>query len=486
LSYAVDRQNGGAFVTSELVNLLRTKTGVGRTSFAEDRCLFAAAERVKMGLADAESVDVVVADIGGIDRPVTVTRAEFANYSAPLIESVIRNARKASEGIEIDAVELIGGSVPIVADKLNDLPVTSLLDRSLAIAVGGALPRPVIVDNDQLFDVRLTLTGEQHRLCVPRGQCLTELTVPGINFRMYLNYSLSSSQQVLMQEFRIARNPEGNVTLKFRNRPFKFIGIDKCNETCVPGRFIYENGPKFNAPLIELLYDPEAKTRRLAKLKVDVEESALRVLDDVAKNSTIRAFTNHTQRIDIIRCAERQKNWISQPEVQRLNDSKHFTQHLNELRRCMAPVHRRMLDNVTFWKNAEKLYDTLAKAKNSLKKWKDQLGTEDAPDVFQFDQRRVKAEKWFNESLFTNSHADMSQNLPIKSKAFLDKWTEIDHDYKILKQKYGSGITPSIKHGDGSAPDPEVVKRLNEMPFMQKIQDFDWDTPEVQAEEDDL
>jgi hypothetical protein len=486
LSYALDRKNGGAFVTAALVDLLRSKTGVVNTSFAEQRRLFTAAEKVKIGLAEAESADVVIADIGGIDRPVTVTRAEFANYSVPLIESVIRNARKASQGLHIDAVELLGGSVPLVAEKLNDLPITCVLHPVSAVAIGGALPRASIVDNDQLFDIELDVGGEQHQLCARRGQCITELTVPGINFRMYLNYSLNWSQRILMQEFRISRNPEGNVTLKFRRRPFKFIGIDKCNESCVPGRFIYENRPAFNSTLIELFYVREAKGRRLAKLKAEVEEMALRVLDDVSQNVTIRTFTNHTQRIDIIRCAERQKNWISQPEVLKLTDPKHFTQHLTELRKCMAPVYRRMLDNVTFWKNAEKLYETLSKAKDSLNTWKGQLATDDAPDVFKFDQRFVKVEKWFNESLFANSHADMSQNLPIKPKAFLDKWTEIDHDYAILKEKYGRGFAPTVKRGDGSTPDPELMKRLNEMPFMQKMKDFDWDQPKVQEEEDDL
>jgi hypothetical protein len=487
LSYAANVECGGADVSVGLVGLLRAKAAVAKTSLAEDRRLFAAAEKAKIGLTDAKSIDVIVSDIGGLDRSATMTRSELESVvSSVLLPTVTAVIQNATSHLKIDAVELIGGSslLPQIAESVEKVaPISTSLNRMMAIAEGGSLPPLRIIDTFQLFDVKANLGGDIKDICRPKHPCETSLVVPGFNPRMTLTYGNGCGLNV-SQQFRIARNSYGNVTLHFRRRPFRFVAIEKCNDTCVPGRFILENPPVFNTFLISLFYDPDAKHHRLVRLRREVEDTTVRMLEEVSKNATIRAFTNHTQRLDIIRCAERHKSWIRMPEVQRFGETKNFSQHLGELKKCIAPVYRRMNDNETFWANSQKLYEMMVKGQNSVMKWRSR--GEDGPDIFKFEQWLIKLEIWFNESMETNSQADLTINLPIKPKAFLDKLAEVNHNYNVLKNKYGSGVMPNLLRGDGSRPDSEHMKKLHDMPIMQKLRDFDWDDPTLDEPDDDL
>jgi hypothetical protein len=403
-----------------------------------------------------------------------------------LLQTVTSAVQKAARHLKIDSVELIGGSsrLPLIVAAVEKVaPIGESLDRTAAIAEGGSLPLPRIIDAFQLFDVKANLGGDIKEICRPKDPCVTSLFVPGFNPRMTLTYDNGFGVNT-SHLFRIARNSRGNVTLHFRRRPFKFVAIEKCNETCVPGRFILQDPPTFNIPLLSLFYDPDAKHHRLLRLRREVEDTAVRMLEEVSKNETVRFFTNHTQRLDIIRCAERQKSWIRTPEVQRFGDTKNFSQHLGELKKCMALIYRRMNDNTTFWANSQKLYDMMVKGRNSVMKWRSR--GEDPQDVFKFEQRLKRPETWFNESMETNSKADLTLDLPIKPKAFLDKLAEVNHDYNVLKGRYGSGVMPNLLRRDGSKPDSEHMKKLHEMPIMQKLKDFDWDDPTLDEPDDEL
>jgi hypothetical protein len=498
LSYVVDENAGGDYLTITLVELVRRRANVGETTLAEDRRLLAAAEKIKIGLSEAETIDVIASDIGGIDRPVTVTRSDLEGYARDgLAEAVVRTAKKASEGLKVDNVEAIGGSsaVPIVMEGLRQefrgITINWTLEPLAAIALGAAHSfgrrKAVIRDRAQLYQVAVTLDGETFEMCRPGEECKTELSVPGISSQMVLKYSphsLMGNLAALSQEFRISRNRYGNVTLKFQSRPFRFSALDKCNESCVPGRFVLEDGPEFDPLLLRLFRSPQARVLRVAELRAEVEELSLRVLDEVAKNVSVRAFTNHSQRLDIIRCAERHKNWIRLQGVSNLSHSKNFTAHLTELKKCIMPVYRRISENATLWRNANKLFEKMERAKDQLKSWKAEVDPEDSADVFQFDQRVHRLEKWFNETLVTIAGADRARDSPIRPRAFLDKYTELVYDLQKLKMKYGSGQLPIARRPDGSLPSEKDIRSLKAMPFMQKLKPFEWDEDSDNDDED--
>jgi hypothetical protein len=279
----------------------------------------------------------------------------------------------------------------------------------------------------------------------------------------------------LSQEFRIGRNRNGNVTLKFQSRPFGFSALDKCHQSCVPGRFVLDDGPEFNTLLLRLFRSPQARVLRVAELRAEVEELSLRVLDEIAKNATVRRFTNHSQRLDIIRCAERHKNWIRSPGISNLSNSKNFTAHLTELKKCIMPVYRRISENVTLWRNAEKLFEKMQRAQDRLKTWKAEVNPQDSTDLFQFDERLHRLEKWTNQTMVTVARTDHTKDSPIRPKAFLDKYTELAYDLQKLKMKYGSGQLPIARRADGSLPNEKDIRSLRAMPFMEKLKSFDWD-----------
>jgi hypothetical protein len=495
LTYVVDTEHGGAFLTGDLVNLLRQKIGVTNTTGAEDRRLFNAAERAKIALSTDRSATVLVENIGGIDRSATVERAEYENdfVSGGLAQAVVNVAKKASAGISVNEVELLGGSskIPLIESALKLALKVGSVGRSLpaddAIVLGAAHAiqtslnqsvrgPPDVSQGGQLFNISMILGEGTYQICIAGQDCNTRLSFPGLNNRMSLTFAesdLTLGVDPLTLKYRISRNIEGNVTLNFRSRPFRFLGIDRCNATCEPGKFLIMNGPKVQEEIVRLFSDPFARTRRVEKLHDEVGAFATRVLDEIAKNQTVRFFTNHTQRLDIIRCVEPHRDWVRSPAVAKLSDPRNFTAHLKEIKVCVAPVYRRITENRTFFTNADKLYQAIQRGKYLLDKWRSREIPGDGPDLRRFGDRMLKCEIWFNKSLDENIQTPGWTFAPIKPKTWLDKYTEFNHELQQMVARFGSGSMPRMMKGDGTQPTAEELKELNQMPFMKSYKELD-------------
>jgi hypothetical protein len=495
LTYAVDTGHGGAFLTGDLVGLLKRKIGVAETTDAEDRRLFNAAERAKVALSTDTSATVLVENIGGIDRSATVERGEYENgfVATGLAQAVVEIAKKASAGVSVNEVEVIGGSsrIPLVESALKLALKVRSVGRSLpaddAIALGAAhaiqqslnqsVRRPLNVSQGgQLFNISMLLGDGTYHICIAGQDCDTHLSFFGLNDRMSLTFAesdLTAGADPLTTNYRISRNVDGNVTLNFRSRPFRFLGVDRCNATCEPGKFLIVNGPKIQKEIVRLFNDPFARTRRVEKLHDEVDAFVTRVLDEIAKNQTVRFFTNHTQRLDIIRCVEPHRDWVRSPTVAKLTDPHNFTAHLKEIKTCIAPVYRRISENRTFFANADKLFQAIQRGKHLLGKWKNREVPGDGPDLRKFGDGMLKYEVWFNKSLQENVQNPGWKFVPIRPKTWLDKYTEFNHDLQQMVNRFGSGSMPRMMKGDGTKPTAEELKELNQMPFMKSYKELD-------------
>jgi hypothetical protein len=337
--------------------------------------------------------------------------------------------------------------------------------------------RPVNLSGDGgLFNVTLKCGNETHQLCVPNGTCLSNLTLPGVNNRMSITYhpsELTSGVDSLTANYRISRNPNGTVVLRFRPRPFRFLGLDKCNETCEEGRHLLENPPNISAEIVRLFIDPFARTLRVEQLHNEVDSFATRVLDEIAKNATVRLFTNHSQRLDIIRCTEPHRDWVRSRAVAKLSDPRNFTAHLKESKRCIAPVYRRIAENRTFFESAQKLFETMQRAKHLLERWRTREMPGDGPELHRFGERVHKIEVWFNDSVLENGQNPPWNFLPVKPKTWSDKWNELNHDLTKMIGKFGAGTIPRLMKRDGSQPTAEEWKQINDMQLMKGFQDME-------------
>jgi hypothetical protein len=487
LSYAIDTENGGAYLTEVLSAVIRERTVEGGTSDVEDKRLFAAAERVKIELSAADSSTVVV-EIGGVDRTATVTQAEFLSCVDGLADAVAKVVSEASQGLTVDSVELIGGSsrLPVLETVLKKtLNVDSIgrsLDCEAAIAIGGAyvtqfslnqsrLPRPNLVTPNSLHTIFFVQGNEDDTVCSKGARCTENLVRPGIWDHFSLIYetnALNGDPAVSTHRFRIGRNSMGEISLHFRAHPFDFLGYEKCNDTCIPGRFIAETIVPIAPEIVRLLVDPQAKTDRIKRLHAEVQSYADRILDEVANNRTVRLFTNHSQRLDIIRCAEREKKWVASPEVAKLSDPRNFSEHIRELKKCIGPVYRRIETNQTFWVEVEKFYELFMGARDLLEEWRSRMKPADKPEIFRFGERLARFEQWFNETLRAEGgRTDWSQDFSIRPKAFRDKYTELNYEVKRMKGKYGGGV--KLTRADGTVPTGPEWENLMDLEFVKQM-----------------
>jgi hypothetical protein len=83
--------------------------------------------------------------------------------------------------------------------------------------------------------------------------------------------ALNADAAVLTHEYWIGRNSFGNVSFRFDTHPFKFTGDDKCNSSCIFGRFIAETQPRLSQEIVRLLSD---RPRRLSASAASTERSS--------------------------------------------------------------------------------------------------------------------------------------------------------------------------------------------------------------------
>jgi hypothetical protein len=477
LSYAINWTEGGAFVTSSLVDLIRRKLKIGNTTDAESLRLFVAAEKAKIQLSEANSVDVIAEQIEGVDRSVTISRSELEKVTE-LPAAVVAVARNASHEIEVDEVELIGGAskMPAIQSALTKALRKKLyfnLNADEAIALGAGYqrshPKAAIYDNVQPFKINLTCGWERHEICLKHQVCESELLVPGVlrKFEIsYLDGPIHPFLKNITGEIKCSMNLFGNLTIFFGMRPFRLTKLDRCNETCSPGKLFPVDPGNFSRDIIVLFGDPNARALHLSNTRKDIESFALRILDEIAKNQTVRTFTNHTQRLDIIRCTERQKKWIQSPDVQTLDDFANFSLHRRELLKCIAPVYRRINDNRTFWNVAQRIFRLLQQTKKLKGKMKvnDQAPR---PEQAKFVQRLQQMEGWFNETMNRTRAAPKWEPLPVGIQAMKQKFYEIDAELDHVQ----SGIKKSEATLKRQIQDPTSVDRedYQSMRFMRQL-----------------
>jgi hypothetical protein len=485
LSYAIDRRSGGAYLTKALSGLVRERTGVTKTTDAEDRRLFSAAEKIKLDLSESpiDSSSAIV-ELGGIDHTVTITRAEFDGYLDSLVDALVKVAAKASDGIDVKAIELFGGSsrFPACEAALRKFGVVSRsMDPDAAVALGGAyatqfalnrsqLPVPHLETPPSLHNITFSQPIDNWTLCVEGEKCATSINQFGFWDRFSVFYTrneLTADSACLTHTYRVARFTSGNLSLRFDPHPFRFASYDKCNDTCTPGRFIELTLPKISPDVIHLLLDPAAKSERIKKLHVELETFADRVQNEVAKNATVRFYTNHSQRLEIIRCADNEKKWVNLPATAKLTDPRNFSEHIRQLKKCVGPVYRRIDENRTFWQEAQKLYQTIIKAKRALEQWDSMELEGTRSDIIAFQRTVMKIERWFNETVIEGGQQrDFTKDGPVRPKVLVDKNFEIRHLNGKLNEKYGDPNGPKLTRGDGKTASKDDLERMKNMEIM--------------------
>jgi hypothetical protein len=290
----------------------------------------------------------------------------------------------------------------------------------------------------------------------------------------------------LTHAFLIGRNSFENVSFHFTRHPFRFVAYEKCNETCKPARFIPQTIPKSNPAIVRLLTNQTAKAERIRLLRWEVVGLAERILDELAKNATVRHYSNHTQRLEAIRCVEAQKTRLNSPEGMKTNDPRVLTNFNREFKRCIGPIYRRIDENRTFWKEAERLYKAIQEGQYLTRKWRGREMPGDGPTIFRFEQKLNRMDLWFNETLKTMGRGfDATVGMPVRPKQVSDKVTEFNADLTAAKKVLGAANSPRLMRRDGSQPTGEEWDKLKDMDFLKSMSDLNHEDDMAGEDEED-
>jgi molecular chaperone HscC len=234
---AGDTRLGGEDFVDAIGALLARKAGFAdddtRAAWLQRRHWWRAAEQAKRDLGSEETVHVDV-EVDGKPRPLALTRAEFEEASAELlqrlrrpIERTLRDAR--IDMLGLDEVVLVGGAsrMPMIRQLVTRLfqrlPLRTI-DPDLAIAQGAAVQaglkardaalREVVLTDVMPYSLGIVATerlGE--RLVRDRFTPIIERNTPVPVSRVQSFFTITDQQRVIVADVRQGESPVGSENL---------------------------------------------------------------------------------------------------------------------------------------------------------------------------------------------------------------------------------------------------------------------------------
>lgn len=365
LSYEFKRENGGAYLTLKIKDLIKEKLNLENLSIIDERKIFDAAERLKKRLTVLKTTSVFIEEINGEDRSVTVTRDELNNLAQSLIQDLIDVTKKAINCFKIDEFELLGGCsrVPILIDSLKEFLNVSFLGHSLsdeALASGAvyysqfrqAISRykPIQTQtNISIYNIYGKYDNHVYTLCQVNGNCIDELKIDGkenSTFTIYYdNNTYLNTLNSKSYSYIIDNNKNNSLIFKFSKAPFDILYAKTCENitSCKYTSFIPFKLPEFiPSSRYHVIIDSENKRKKMGELRSKLEQFAHQIIEEVKTNQTVQDFTNENQRATILNVAENVEKWIYEN-----NNEQNLTNKFAELRNVIIPVYNRINTNRT-------------------------------------------------------------------------------------------------------------------------------------------
>lgn len=447
LSYAINNNNGGAFVTSKLVEKIKQKIGISKTTDAENRRIFEAAERMKLRLTLLKSASAQIEEIDGQDNDIEITRDEFEPLCEDLILNTMDVIKEASEGIEYDDIEIIGGSsrIPILQTRLQEeLNITALghslnADEVLATGCGysaqfyaglSKYQRTIIIEKAPLMPANLYFDNQSLPICNETDcQEIIPINLTSNTFSVHVPSSkLRAGLITNFYSYKIDRLTNLTLHIRFRHPPIEVLSGKECNGSICTYMPIHPTRPLFAPSPIYITILKEEDTRgRLGKIRNEVEHFALRILDELENNQTIKDFTNSEQRFRINEVAVNVKHWIQNEVEDGDVDEKNFTKKLSELRDIISPVYIRIRENQTMTRSIQLMLTTLRLGYTAMLEWAVNRTYINKSEIDNFNTLMNETQKWFTEIL-NKTEGPLWEERKLKS-------TEVDQKSRKIYQE---------------------------------------------------
>ncbi|OHT00451.1 hypothetical protein TRFO_32856 [Tritrichomonas foetus] len=470
LSYSIDYNTGGVFITKAICEHMENKMKFKAKSLGEKRRLFDACERLKKLLSDENEAIVIANEIEGIDRTLHLTRNELNTIISPFITEALNVARNATHGMAFDEIEVIGGSskIPKFVDSLRiGLSASSIgqsFDPEHALTKGAGYllqfiteiskyPNVQISEPHSIFNISLLTMSESFNVCNLGKECKKSLQIPGNSSAILFDIDANEARPGLAQYSYgfFIDVVEGPISLTFMHHPFGLYNIEHCNSTgCHQMSLQLLMNPEGPTRIFEMFISEEYRQERVEEIKKKIRSLSEKVLADVQKNHTFRFFSNYTQRLEIIRCAESAKKWLNDNEFRDGVSPSNFTEQIDILEKTINPVYERIAANSSLVKAANMFLRTLSMAKNgSTIEWPETKPFLDKRTLTRYNELVQEMEEWFNETVAIVRKSPPYLERPIKPSAYDDRAMKLFDWYRIVdaierkKKRTGRKLSPT-------------------------------------------
>ena len=471
LSYYIEWDQGGAFLTAKLAELIQRKIGKNSYSDVERRIIFNAAERIKCKLSIMPNVTEVL-EIGDDEIAVDVRKEEVSELAVELAETVANVIAKAREGQKIDAVEVIGGSsrVTSVADVISrcagDISVGHSLNADEAIVVGASLARGTAGGHIKsvrprpppaYYTLNLQLGDhDPYEMCHKNMVCKSEFSVSnatGQELKLIYDPSELRSEQVTSTFVYKLREPvptNHTVTVKMEMSPIR-ISATKSSVGTKPSPLALDIPPVHSAsPVYHIIAKQSDRRKRVHILKNELEKLANRVNDEMLSNITVQAAAGVTDGGELLNLVQETREWIFELEDDDDETVKALAQRHAKLKSAIDRVYARITKRKAFDDSIRLLTMTLSYVESQLKGGI--LDDFNESYVSDYLDKVNSTRRWFEDVLELAANTPLNESLSVtpqevtrKNLDLLQLTRKLAQDRPSIISKAGSAIRKGVQ-----------------------------------------
>lgn len=496
LSYQMDYSTGGVFITQSIAKYFKKKGHLNPQTEAENQRLFDAAEKIKQKLSSESESFVIANEIEGIDRTLKMTREELETHILqPFVKPAVDIALLALNGTQFDHIEFLGGcskidflvksileGLGISINDMSELDHYRTLDPIHTISKGAGyyiqflrsisrFPDVKISEPSSIFDISLSTMDAQYQLCTVGKECKKNQAVAGNSSIILFEYGEKECRQGLHKYSYgfFLDNATSNIMLNFYHHPFTLYMVETCDQTgCHNMRLQLLTNPETPTRSFRMFFDPEAIGNRLNEVKGTLNNLTKKVLVEVEKNRSFRFFTNYSQRIEIIRCAESTKKWMKENEFRDNVHLSNFSEKLEALESLVEPVYARISENTTFLRAVNMYYRFLDMAKEAIQnEWPKEKPFMDKRTLNRFIELVNESETWFNNSIELSRNTPPYLPRPVKANEYEEEAMKLFDYFKIAdaierkKKRTGRKLKPEEQSKGKEEEDDDDEERHN-------------------------
>lgn len=384
LSYSISNKEGGAFVTSRMVEHFIKKHDLKDLTVAEKRRLFTGCEKLKSAISFSaiHKSSTYVEDIGSHDElNLVMTEDELKSLVDPLNEEIEKVVKDATKNVTFDSVQIIGGcsrlwGVSSFLQEMLNTTINTNLNADETVAFGGGYAMQYHHKNSRLsaigwsdeypvLSISVEYDDKKLDICKRGEKCEDKVNLTDLGAELSLVYNqdelpLPVKSTKYVYNFNLKN--VSNATLTFRHNPTginqteKFLGENSSAITISSYSTLVTSGP---SSAVSTILRAIARRRNTANARMQLEQLTHRILDEIENNQTVKDHMSPTQLIQVTNAATKMKAWINE-HADSIHNETQFTVPYKELLSYVQPVWTR-IDERKRLENFDKLMQSTLK-----------------------------------------------------------------------------------------------------------------------------